>query len=803
MARKKQPRVVLSWSDVEAAAQDLDEGPQALLRELAEAYTSDAGAESPVGLTGPWFLRSLQVQGHVGIGETPLVLKLPPTPGIVVISAPNGTGKTSAADALRHVLSGGVARKYELAEANLHYEDRTIQAVVTNGQDDVKISCSAVDAVRWQQPDGTDGPLPETWKSAYAQFSPVLLYPEISPVIEKPGLLHDFLKGGLPLDVLTRLLKLVDGVRTEGRTAQGKIEREHSAVLALVTKLAGAETLADLVRSSGPLPTAAQAAEIRTLTRALPRAVRRPDLPHNWILDKEAVERLKDAVNAVHEARVAVVPGADAVRAALESLVRSKGEHLEHLRIDDVCPVCGTTGVEWLATARTAADRLTTELETLNAAQRVADEQWRQLVPAALPGPLPAETRELLQRKFPDDGEFIERWERLSGRISGLKVHTASKELITDLFEESEQVGKWYGDVRSKIIAEYEDSISGTAVGGQQIEQWLDSVERERRACTRGVSAEKLSKAVEFWIKDTRASLFDPIAEQVIEYWGELNRDSDLHVTGLKLGGGTRQAGKVSISIAVGGTSVSPGPDAPKVLSTGQRNALTLATYLPRATQMKSPFRFLILDDPIHAFDSERVQYLARTLVELAKNFQIVVLTHDERLWRELRALGKHTRHFRLSRLPDGASTVQVADVTSPGMGFIEELDKVLGAEANQPLGSEAARTILALTMCRQALDTEIGDWVEILGRRAGWSGDRIAAARDKANDTRQQLDLLNAILAELGATRLNLQSFNPTIDALSSAAHGRAPEDADGKKRKQWIRQTRRMLQLIAGIEG
>ncbi|MGW0241758.1 hypothetical protein [Micromonospora chalcea] len=803
MARKKQPRVVLSWSDVEAAAQDLDEGPQALLRELAEAYTSNVGAESPVGLTGPWFLRSLEVRGHVGIGETPLILKLPPTPGIVVISAPNGTGKTSAADALRHVLSGGVARKYELAEANLHYEARTIRADVTNGQDNVKISCSAAGPVRWQQPDGIDGPLPETWKSAYAQFSPVLLYPEISPVIEKPGLLHDFLKGGLPLDVLTQLLKLVDGVRAEGRTAQAQVEREHSAVLALVTKLAGAETLADLVRSSGPLPTAEQAAEIRTLTRDLPRAVRRPDLPQNWILDNEAVARLKDAITAVHEARMAVVPGADAVREALEGLVRSKGEHLEHFRANDVCPVCGSTGMEWLATARTAADRLTTELKTLNAAQKAADEQWGQLIPAALPGPLPAETRTLLQRRFPDDGAFVDRWVRLSGRISGLKVHTASKELINELFDESEQIGKWYEDARSKVIAEYEDSISGTAVGGQQIEQWLDSVERERQACARGFFADKLGKAVEVWIKDTRASLFDPIAERVIEYWGELNRDSDLTVTGLKLDGGTRQAGKVRISLAVGGTSVSPGPDAPKVLSTGQRNALTLATYLPRATQMKSPFRFLILDDPIHAFDGERVQYLARTLVKLAKAFQIVVLTHDERLWRELRALGKHTRHLRLSRLPDGASTVQVVDVTSPGMGFIEELDKVLGAEANQPLGSEAARTILALTMCRQALDTEIGDWVEVLGRRAGWSEDRIAAARDKASDTRQQLDLLNTILAELGATRLNLQSFNPTIDALSAAAHGRAPEAADGKKRKQWIRQTRLMLRLIAGIEG
>ncbi|MEU1808174.1 hypothetical protein [Micromonospora aurantiaca (nom. illeg.)] len=803
MARKKEPRVVLSWCDVEAAGEDLDEGPQDLLRELAEEYTSSDRAKGSGELPGPWFLRGLEVQGHVGIGEAPLALKLPPKPGIVVISAPNGTGKTSAADALRHLLSDGVARKYELAEANLHYEDRSIQAVVTNGQDDVKISCSGFGAARWQQPDGTAGPLPEGWKSAYAQFSPVLLYPEIAPVIEKPDRLHDFLKGGLPLDVLMELLKLVDGVRTEGRTAKGMVEREHSAAFGQLAKLSGAESLVSLVRASGPLPSPEQAAEIRALAAALPRAVRRPNLARIWVVDREAVERLKDALKAVHEARVAVVPGADAAREALEKLVRSKGEHLEHLRANDVCPVCGTTGAGWLPTARTAAERLTNELKALNTAERAADEQWRRLLSTAFPEPLPAETRELLRRKFSDDGEFIDRWEQLSSRVTGLKVHTASKEVLAELFEESEQVGKWYADVRGKIVSEYESAISGTALGGRQIEQWLDSVERQRRACVRGAAADKLGKAVELWIKDTRASLFKPIAEKVTEYWKELNRDSDLDLTELKLAGGTRQAGKVSISLAVGGTSVSPGPDAPKVLSTGQRNALALATYLPRATQMESPFRFLVLDDPIHAFDSERVQYLARALVALSESFQIVVLTHDERLWHELRALGKHTRHLRLARLSDPASTVQVVDVTSPGMGFVEELERVLAIEEKRPVGSEAARTILALTMCRQALDTEIGEWVEVLGRRAGWSGDRITAARDKANNTRKQLGLLNSILFELGAQPVDLQQFKWVIDTLSSAAHGRTPKAAGGGKRRQWVKQTKQMLQIIAQVEG
>ena len=153
------------------------------------------------------------------------------------------------------------------------------------------------------------------------------------------------------------------------------------------------------------------------------------------------------------------------------------------------------------------------------------------------------------------------------------------------------------------------------------------------------------------------------------------------------------------------------------MLSTGQRNALTLATYLPRATRAReSPFRFLVLDDPIHALDGSRVRYLARVLVTLSKAFQIIVLTHDDRLWYELQALGEYIEHIRLSRPLDGSSTVLAKSVATLGSHYLDELEQVLRAETNKQLGTDAAVAVMALTLCRQALDTEIGMWVEILG---------------------------------------------------------------------------------------
>ena len=66
------------------------------------------------------------------------------------------------------------------------------------------------------------------------------------------------------------------------------------------------------------------------------------------------------------------------------------------------------------------------------------------------------------------------------------------------------------------------------------------------------------------------------------------------------------------------------------MLSAGQRNALLLAPLLGIAGG--GPFGFLVLDDPVHAFDQVRVDRLTRIIHRLAVSRRVVVLTHDERL---------------------------------------------------------------------------------------------------------------------------------------------------------------------------
>ena len=46
------------------------------------------------------------------------------------------------------------------------------------------------------------------------------------------------------------------------------------------------------------------------------------------------------------------------------------------------------------------------------------------------------------------------------------------------------------------------------------------------------------------------------------------------------------------------------------VMSQGELQALALAIFIPRATSDQSPFRFVVLDDPIQAMDPSKIEGL-------------------------------------------------------------------------------------------------------------------------------------------------------------------------------------------------
>ena len=50
------------------------------------------------------------------------------------------------------------------------------------------------------------------------------------------------------------------------------------------------------------------------------------------------------------------------------------------------------------------------------------------------------------------------------------------------------------------------------------------------------------------------------------------------------------------------------------VMSQGELHALALSLFVPRATLPESPFRFIVVDDPVQSMDPARVDGLARVV---------------------------------------------------------------------------------------------------------------------------------------------------------------------------------------------
>ena len=73
-------------------------------------------------------------------------------------------------------------------------------------------------------------------------------------------------------------------------------------------------------------------------------------------------------------------------------------------------------------------------------------------------------------------------------------------------------------------------------------------------------------------------------------------------------GDGTRR--RVVLDVTVDGVEGA----ALGVMSQGELHSLALSLFVPRATLPESPFRFIVIDDPVQSMDPARVDGLARVL---------------------------------------------------------------------------------------------------------------------------------------------------------------------------------------------
>ena len=187
--------------------------------------------------------------------------------------------------------------------------------------------------------------------------------------------------------------------------------------------------------------------------------------------------------------------------------------------------------------------------------------------------------------------------------------------------------------------------------------------------CKRAQEAETAARAVPAlqaaitWLKnatdDIRNARLAPLGEQARAIWAQLRQESNVDLGAIRLSGsGTRR--QVDVNVTVDGSAGA----ALGVMSQGEVNALALSIFLPRATVAASPFRFLVIDDPVQAMDPAKVEGLARVLEDVARSRQVLVFTHDDRLPEAVRRLGIPARILELTRRP--GSVVQIRPALTP-----------------------------------------------------------------------------------------------------------------------------------------
>jgi hypothetical protein len=162
------------------------------------------------------------------------------------------------------------------------------------------------------------------------------------------------------------------------------------------------------------------------------------------------------------------------------------------------------------------------------------------------------------------------------------------------------------------------------------------------------------------------------------------------------------------------------------VMSQGELQALGLAVFLPRACADDSPFRFLIIDDPVHSMDPSKVNGLAQVLDELARDRQVIVFTHDNRLPEAVRRLQIDATIWEVVRRQ--GSVVELRKNLDPVKRY---LDDAKALAKTDELSDEIRRPVVA-GFCRSAIEAASH---ETIRRKRIGRGEPHAAVEERIDD--------------------------------------------------------------------
>ncbi len=631
------------------------------------------------------YLSSITVEGFRGIGpEANLVLT--PGPGLTLVVGRNGSGKSSFVEALEVLLTrdsarwAGRVRVWRDGWRNLHHAPARISATfsVEGVAGDLTFGCEWDDSAdldgrhdRLQAPGDQVADVAELgWSDGLVTYRPFLSYNELGSILDEgPSKLYDALFAILGLDELAdaqgRLTAMRKTLKDQVDLAKGRRalllntlnELDDERAVRARTAIAGRAWDLDEVRSI----IVGAGGDERSSPIEVLRKLETLDAPSAETV-QEVVASARTA-NALTEA----VEGTESGRALRTAGLLEQALEHHHEVGDGPCPVCGD-GIldgEWRDRVSNERGRLLEVAGQARAAAVAVETAWKRVRTAAAGVP---DVLILANDAGVDAAGAVVAWQEFC-------------EFPSDLAEAADHLERTVTLVEVEVMA-VRDRAAGALRAGEadwipvatELAAWLDLAERARMA----EGNLPVVNAAEKWLKGAadaiRNERLRPLRERAAATWSMLRQQSNVDLGPITLEG-TATSRRVTLDVTVDGNpSV-----ALSVMSQGELHALALAIFLPRAMVPESPFRFIVIDDPVQAMDPAKVDGLARALEEAAATRQVIVCTHDDRLPEAVRRLGIEATILNVTRR--SGSVVNVALSSDPATRYLDDAFAVAKTE--------------------------------------------------------------------------------------------------------------------------
>ncbi|MEV5766009.1 AAA family ATPase [Micromonospora sp. NPDC052213] len=672
-----------------------------------ERTTLGPAAQAGDGAPGPIWLSSITVAGFRGVGPE-RTLQIEPGPGLTLVVGRNGSGKSSFAEAVELALTGDSARwadrnsVWRTGWRNLHSPDPcwiVAQLRIDGVAKPVTVTRSwpLGAALADAEVTVTSDARRHADLTELGLARPLELYRPFLTAAELGRLtagtqsqLFDAISAILGLEAIT---EADQRLMAAARPVDASIKDVRARRAALAEGLTGVAD--DRARRAAALLKGRSRVDLAALTAILDEpdeAV--ADGPVRWCqrLVELTVPPRQEVTRLAEQLREAAVEAlrhdGGRSRAALRTaeLLRLAIEHHDDTG-DGPCPVCadGALDGDWRTAAAASLARLRDRSLAAQSASARLTALLRQAhhliealaVPEGDAGEVPLDALR----------EAVAALRRVPREPAQLAAHLAARypAVVT-----AADAARAYAE---EILRQRD---TGWQRAAADLRHWVDAAANlpEREATLARL------KAARAWLKATAVQLRNervaPFAEHSQRIWAQLRQESNVELGAMTLEGANtrrRVVFPVSVDGADNGTALG-------VMSQGEMHALGLATFLPRGCAPESPFRFIVVDDPVQSMDPAKVDGLARVLAELAEQRQVVVFTHDTRLPDAVRRLdlGK-ARIVEVTRAERSVVTLR------PGSDPVSRyLDDAYALARNEEIAAEVRGPVVA-ELCRSAVE--------------------------------------------------------------------------------------------------